>query len=210
MPLFTQKLDLTTAAKNAGTELADVTHIKGAFKVYDTFQALLSESVSRISDDQIVFVSSDSNLYQATVHPPDYVNTYAPSASWLEFNAFAGDIKGVTAGSGLTGGGSTGTVGIALDTGSAHFTTAVTNLSTSGIFTATGSLYSTTNDLVVTGSLELHYNGTTTPLSITSASTEVFKVNPNGVMVLISQSSIPEPVSGGIYFGNDGHFYFGV
>lgn len=210
MPLFSQKLDLTTAAKNAGTELADVTHIKGAFKVYDTFQALLSESVSRISEDQIVFVSSDSNLYQATVHQPDYVNTYAPSASWIEFNAFAGDIKGVNSGAGLSGGGSTGTVSLTLDTGSTHFTDAVTNLSTSGIFTATGSLYATTNDLVVTGSLALNYDGVTTPFSITSASTEVFKINPQGIMVLVSQSAVPDPMSGGIYYGNDGHFYFGV
>lgn len=210
MPLFTQKLDLTTAAKNAGTELADVTHIKGAFKVYDTFQALLSESVSRISDDQIVFVSSNSNLYQATVHQPDYVNTYSPSASWAEFNAFAGDIKGVSAGSGLDGGGSTGTVSLNLDTGSAHFTQAVQNLVTAGVFHQTGSYYATTNNLVVTGSMTLDYNGSASTLQINSASNNIFEINQEGVMVLGQQTGTPTPVSGGIYFGSDGNFYFGV
>lgn len=209
MPLFSSKLDLTTAAKNAGTELADVTYIKGAFKVYADLDTVYSESISRVANDQIVFVSDNQTLYQATITEPDYVNTFVPSASWSEFDAFAGDIKGVTAGDGLAGGGTVGTVELTLDTGSAHFTEALQAINYAGIFKQTGSVYSTTNDLEVSGSITLDYDGSTDPFKVTSGSSETFSVSGEGILTLISQSGTPTAKAGGIYFGSDGNFYFG-
>lgn len=209
MPLFSSKLDLTTAAKNAGTELADVTYIKGAFKVYADLDTVYSESISRVANDQIVFVSDNQTLYQATITEPDYVNTFVPSASWSEFDAFAGDIKGVTAGDGLAGGGTVGTVELTLDTGSAHFTEALQAINYAGIFKQTGSVYSTTNDLEVSGSFTLDYDGSTDPFKVTSGSLETFSVSGEGILTLISQSGTPTAKAGGIYFGSDGNFYFG-
>lgn len=136
-----------------------------------------------------------------------------------------GDISAVFAGDGLTGGGSAGSVsldvdpglgmelttdGITLDTGSTHFINAINNISNSGIFTQTGSYYSTTNDLQISGSLRFQYDGSTTPFAIDSGSYEVFSVSGDGVLRLISQSSTPDVVEGGIYRGNDNNFYLGI
>lgn len=125
-----------------------------------------------------------------------------------------GDVTGglitqITAGDGLSGGGTQGNVTLDLDTGSAHFTEALAAINYAGIFKQTGSVYATTNDLEVTGSLTLEYNGSTDPLKITSGSKELFSVNGEGVLKLISQSGTPSPIEGGIYYGNDGNFYFG-
>jgi len=128
----------------------------------------------------------------------------------VDFGDFAGDvITGIQAGDGLSGGGTTGSVVLNLDTGSTHFTEALAAINYAGIFKQTGSIYATTNDLEVTGSLTLDYNGSTDPLKITSSSEELFSVSGEGVLKLISQSGTPNPVEGGIYFGNDGNFYFG-
>lgn len=121
----------------------------------------------------------------------------------------ASALTGVEGGDGLLGGGTTGNVIISLDTGSAHFTEALAAIANAGIFKQTGSIWATTNDLEVSGSITLDYNGTTEPLSITSGSTQVFSITGEGVLKLISQSGTPTPQAGGIYFGNDGNFYFG-
>jgi hypothetical protein len=136
-----------------------------------------------------------------------------------------GDISAVFAGDGLSGGGSAGSVsldvdaglgielttdGVNLDTGSAHFINAINNLSTSGIFTQTGSYYSTTNDLQVSGSMRFQYDGSTTPFAIDSGSEETFSVSGEGILRIISQSSTPDVVEGGIYRGNDNNFYLGI
>ena len=135
-----------------------------------------------------------------------------------------GDISAVFAGDGLSGGGTAGSVsldvdpglgialttdGVSLDTGSSHFIDAISNLSTSGIFTQTGSYYSTTNDLQISGSLTFQYDGSTTPFAINSGSQEVFSVSGNGVLRIISQSSTPDAIEGGIYRGSDNNFYLG-
>lgn len=132
------------------------------------------------------------------------------SINGVDFDSLAGGlITSVNPGDGLLGGGSTGDLTLTLDTGSAHFTEALAAINYAGIFKQTGSYFATTNDLEVTGSLTLNYNGSTDPLKITSGSKTVFSVSGEGILKLISQSGIPNPVDGGIYYGNDGNFYFG-
>ena len=169
--------------------------------------ARLSFSLANVYEGLLVYQKDTDQLYILN----DSTNPGSASSWALVSSQISGSaLTGVTGGSGLSGGGTSGTVAITLDTGSAHFTNAITNLLDSGIFTATGSIYSTTNDLQVTGSLTLDYNGSSDPFNVTSASIEVFKVSKSGVLTIASQSSVPNPVSGGIYFGSDGNFYFGV
>ena len=169
--------------------------------------ARLSFSLANVYEGLLVYQKDTDQLYILN----DSTNPGSASSWALVSSQISGSaLTGVIGGSGLSGGGTSGTVAITLDTGSAHFTNAITNLLDSGIFTATGSIYSTTNDLQITGSLTLDYNGSSDPFNVTSASIEVFKVSKSGVLTIASQSSVPNPVSGGIYFGSDGHFYFGV
>ena len=169
--------------------------------------ARLSFSLANVYEGLLVYQKDTDQLYILN----DSTNPGSASSWALVSSQISGSaLTGVLGGSGLSGGGTSGTVAITLDTGSAHFTNAITNLLDSGIFTATGSIYSTTNDLQITGSLTLDYNGSSDPFNVTSASIEVFKVSKSGVLTIASQSSVPNPVSGGIYFGSDGNFYFGV
>jgi len=169
--------------------------------------ARLSFSLANVYEGLLVYQKDTDQLYILNDSTnPGNASSWALVSSQISGSA----LTGVIGGSGLSGGGTSGTVAITLDTGSAHFTNAITNLLDSGIFTATGSIYSTTNDLQITGSLTLDYNGSSEPFNVTSASIEVFKVSKSGVLTIASQSSVPNPVSGGIYFGSDGHFYFGV
>ena len=48
MPLFSSQLELNSAASASGTPLADVASIKGAFKVYATYEGLTDVPVSLI------------------------------------------------------------------------------------------------------------------------------------------------------------------
>lgn len=267
MPLFSSKLELTSAASGSGIALADVQFIRGAFRTVANTGELNNIPITQIQDGQIVWVSAENGTYQATVTLADYVNTFADTVSWSTFSGFGsgggasnigeltdvttgslsngqvlqynsstgkweastvsgtGDISAVFAGDGLSGGGSAGSVsldvdaglgiglttdGVTLDTGSAHFINAINNLSTSGIFTQTGSYYSTTNDLQVSGSMRFQYDGSTTPFAIDSGSQETFSVSGEGILRIISQSSTPDVVEGGIYRGNDNNFYLGI
>ena len=147
MPLFSSQLSLNSAASASGTPLADITAIKGAFKVYPTYEGLTSVPVSLVSDKQIVWVEDAQSLYQATVTLADYIVAFTDSVSWAEFSGFgggggvgSGDITAVIAGSGLTGGAFTGTAtlnigagdgitvsadAVSVSTGSLHFTDGV-------------------------------------------------------------------------------------
>lgn len=267
MPLFSSKLELTSAASGSGTALADVDFIRGAFRTLADTGSMNGIPVSQVSDGQIVWIESESATYQATVTPADYINTFEDTVSWSEFTGFGsggggasnlgdladvvtsslddgdvlawnnsnsrweptnvsgtGDIGGVIAGDGLTGGGTQGTVsldvdpglgmeltsaGVQLDTGSVHFTNALAGIHTAGIFKATGSVFSTNNDLEVTGSLAIDWSGAGSAFSVTSGSLEMFKVKGDGVVQLVTMSATPDPVVGGLYFDDNSDLYIG-
>jgi len=153
MPLFGSKVDLTSAASASGIALADVELIKGAFYTVAEYNDLANLSANRISDGQIVWVEDADSTYQAVVTQPDFVTTFEPTIRWELFRGFAGnsggdgDITGVIAGSGLTGGSFGGdatlNVGegdgisvtsnaVSLDTGSNHFVGGVQKVTIDG------------------------------------------------------------------------------
>lgn len=155
MPLFSSQLQLNTAASASGTPLADIEAIKGAFKVYPTYEGLSNVPVSLISDKQIVWVEDAASLYQASVTLADYITTFVDTVTWAEFTGFGGggsgtgDITAVIAGSGLTGGSFTGTAtlnvgagngisvsadAVSLNTGSLHFQQGVEYYISSGSY----------------------------------------------------------------------------
>lgn len=135
MPSITSKLVLTSAASSSGIALADIDAIRGAFKVYSTYDEMTNVPVSLISDNQIVWVEENTTLYQAAVTYADYVTTFVDTVTWSEFTGFiSGSVNDVIAGNGLSGGGLTGSVTLTLDTGSAHFTNAVEYIISSGSY----------------------------------------------------------------------------
>jgi len=78
------------------------------------------------------------------------------------------------------------------------------------VFALTGSYGSANTDIQVTGSFNLSLDGITKYFSIDINGEEKVKVNEEGVFQLISQSSAPTAVEGGMYFGNDFNLYLGV
>jgi hypothetical protein len=85
MPLFSSKLELSTAASASKIVLADVDLIKGAFKVYPSLSTIQGESVNYFADNQIVMAGDTSRLYQATITPADFITVFEDSASFTEF-----------------------------------------------------------------------------------------------------------------------------
>ena len=147
MPSISSKLTLTSGAQSSGTALADIDAIKGAFKVFDTYDNMTAIPVSQISNNQIVWVEAVATVYQATVVLADYVSTFTDTVTWAEFTGFegvhaTGDLTAVltAAASGLLGGVSVGdvnlsvkagngvlvdSVGVNVSTGSVHFESGV-------------------------------------------------------------------------------------
>ena len=229
MPSFGSKVELTSAASSSGLAIADANFIKGAFYTVQTFAELNNIPVALVDNNQIVWVEDSSTTYQATLTQPDYINTFAPSASWASFSGFpasgggSGDITAVFAGDGLTGGASSGnatlqvdtgkgislTGGVSIDTGSTHFTQAVQAISDLSIFQATGSYQSATANFQITGSLGLNFNNQE-KFTIHSGSEQVFEIDNFGIITLATQSATPQTREGGVYLDNNKDLYIGV
>ena len=212
MPLFGSKLELTDLATGSGTALADIEYIKGGFYTVAQYTQLSSIPIARVSDKQIVWVEDASTTYQATIVPPNYSTTFAPTVSWVEFDGFAGgasgpgDITGVVAGSGISGGSFSGTATLNLDTGSATFTTGVLDLA---LFQQTGSIFTAHNSIAVTGSLTLQKDDSGDALSVYNGNIKTFGITGDGLLKMVTQSSTPSPIAGGMYLDENYNLFIG-
>lgn len=103
MPLFSSKLQLTTAASSSGVALSNIEFTRGAFYSVEKVSDLASIPVDRIAHDQIVWVESASATYQATLVLADYVSIFADSASWDVFTGFGGADTDISALNTFTG-----------------------------------------------------------------------------------------------------------
>ena len=91
MPLFSSQLQLNSAASASGTPLADVASIKGAFKVYQTYDELTHTPVSLCSHKQIVWVDELASAFQANVTLANYITSFEDTVQWVEFTGFGGN-----------------------------------------------------------------------------------------------------------------------
>jgi len=89
MPSYSSKLQLSSTAQSNNIVLADISKIKGAFKVY-TSTALNAESVNYFADGQIVYVEDSGSLYKANVSPADPPNTFVDSVTFSPFSFNSG------------------------------------------------------------------------------------------------------------------------
>ena len=96
MPLFSSRLDLTTAASSSGTALSNIEFTRGAFYSVAAVSDLNAIPVARIAHDQIVWVESASATYQATLFVADFETRFEDSASWGVFNGFGGEAADVS------------------------------------------------------------------------------------------------------------------
>lgn len=152
-----------------------------------------------VNGEPAVFFSSSANVtFSGSVGIEGVSDISASLASM---------ISGVSASNGLSGGGPSGVVSLALDTGSIHF---INGVLSSGLFRLTGSVYSTANDIAITGSLDVNFTESDQEFRVASQSITQFSINNEGVAVLAPRSVEPTAVSGGMYFNTNGNFYFGM
>ena len=67
----------------------------------------------------------------------------------------------------------------------------------------------TTTFFIATGSVTASVDLTGDIFTVTSASTDIFSINYQGVVTLQEQIETPDPVRGGIFFSGSGDFYMG-
>jgi len=85
MPLFSSILELTSASLAAGTALAGNRYIQGSFKSYNDIASYEAESIDRFETGQIIYVTSSRELFEVTVHPPNFVDRFEASSSIESF-----------------------------------------------------------------------------------------------------------------------------
>lgn len=165
--------------------------------------ARLSFSIANVYEGLVVFQRDTNQLYVLTdsLNPGDNI-------SWALISAAqeGAALAGISAGSGLSGGGSSGNVSVSLDTGSNHFITGVIDLN---IFQDMGSYYSTTNELQVTGSLTLRKDDSGDALSIYNGDTKTFGISNEGVILMTTQSATPVVQKGGMYLDENYNLFIG-
>ena len=90
MPSFSSIVKLSDLATGSNVVLADIERIKGAFKVYETTNLMVSTSINYFSDGQIIYAEDSGSLYKATVTPANYIDTYDDTISFSEFSFNSG------------------------------------------------------------------------------------------------------------------------
>lgn len=165
--------------------------------------ARLSFSVANVYEGLVVFQRDTNQLYVLT----DSVNP-ENNDSWALISAAqeGAALAAIAAGEGISGGGSTGTVTVGLDTGSNHFISGVVDLS---IFQQTGSHYSTTNEIQITGSLQLRKDNSGDAFALYKGDQKSFGVSSEGVLTMATQSVAPNAIAGGIYLDSEYNLHIG-
>jgi len=205
--------DIYVRSGNQGA-FTQVTYVQGGWITVASGSNMTALDPTRLSDGQVVYVRSEDqtyvcNFFEAFVTPG--YSGFSNSASFAEFNfpSTAGegaDITSVVAGVGLSGGATSGAATLNLDTGSVQFMSGSLDLA---VFKQTGSYFSTTNTLHITGGLSLNASESGDVLSVFSASVKTISINQQGVLQLVSQSSTPTPVAGGLYLDTNYDLYIG-
>jgi len=206
--------DIYVRSGNQGA-FTQVTYVQGGWITVASGSDMTSLDPTRLTDGQVVYVRSEDQTYVCNYFTafvtPGYAG-FSNSASFDEFNfpstAGAGaDITGVTAGSGISGGATSGNATVSLDTGSIHFVTGSIDLH---IFQQTGSVYSTANTIEVTGSLTIQRGDNGDALAIYSGATKTFSVTEEGVLRFVTQSNTPTAVAGGLYLDANYNLFIGT